>query len=50
MESFRTIAELFENAKKATGTLNNEVLYSCSEVPAVELKNCSKTIKNRYFF
>jgi len=40
MESFGTITELLKNAKKAIGTLNNEVLYSCSEVPAVGLKNC----------
>jgi len=50
MESFGTIAELSKNAKEATGTLNNEVLYSCSEVLTFRLKNCLKTIKNQYFF
>jgi len=40
MKSFGTIAELSKNAKKSAGTLNNEVLYSCSEVPAAGLKNC----------
>jgi len=39
MKSFGTIPELSKNAKETTGTLNNEVLYSCSEVPAVGLKN-----------
>jgi len=47
MESFGTIAELSENAKKSAGTPDNEVLYSCSEVPALGIKNRLKIFKNR---
>jgi len=49
MESFGTIAELSKNVKKSIGTPNNEVFYSCSEVPTFGLKNYLKIIRGIIF-
>jgi len=50
MKNFGTITELSKNAKKSAGTPNNEVFYSCGEVPALGLKNYLNIIRSWYSF